>query len=240
MPEPQPRYFPIRLAYLWDSEHNTVDWAWDAYDDKGAYYYITARRGILLISREGEVVHESIFGDECDSKLSLNALWELAGPLQLFDRSLLDDGRACVCGYTYEKSDVPEFCRRCEARVRGRRLVELYAGDANSEGDGSDLEWRFVDEYARDGVLSWQRGIVDIAAEAAGAAPAYKARFAIGTRHDRLEGPDDILFHISMNLLMELDFAALECARCTKICLSDQKECPACGATKRGPQKAQT
>ena len=251
MPLHEAKYFPIRLAYLWDSAHNdTVDWAWDAFDDLGKFYYITGRRGELLISREGELVHESKFGDASDSILSLDGLWELAGPLALFDRSLLDHGRSCICGYAYERAEVPEFCRRCERRVRGRRLLELYAGDAkfvdgksgheNAAATRPELSWRFVDEYGREGTLTWRRRAVDMTAAAAGGMPAIKAQFVIGKRRDGLGTPDAILSHMSMSLSLELDFSALECATCTLICLSDQKTCPACGDTERGWREGET
>ena len=251
MPFHEARYFPIRLAYLWDSTHNdTVDWAWDAYDEHGKFYYITARRGALLISREGELIHESPFGDESDSILSLDGLWELAGPLALFDRSLLDGGQSCICGYTYERAEVPEFCRRCECRVRGRRLVELYTGDVkfvdgksgheNAAATRPELSWRFVDEYGRQGTLTWRRRAVDITAAASAAAPAIKAQFVIGNRRDGLGTADAILSHMTTSLSLELDFSALECATCALICLSDQKKCPGCGATERGRREAET
>ena len=251
MPLHEAKYFPIRLAYLWDSAHNdTVDWAWDAYDDQGKFYDITARRGALLISREGELVHESKFGDDCDSILSLDGLWELAGPLALFDRSLLDHGRSCICGYAYERADVPEFCRRCERRLRGRRLLELYAGDAkfvdgksgheNAAAARPELSWRFVDEYGREGTLTWRRRAVDMTASAAGGMPAIKAQFVIGKRRDGRGTPDAILSHMAMSLSLELDFSALECATCALICLSDRKTCPGCGDTERGRREAET
>ncbi len=251
MPLHEAKYFPIRLAYLWDSTHNdTVDWAWDAYDDHGKFYYITARRGELLISREGELIHESRFGEEYDSKWSLDGLWELAGPLALFDRSLLDDGYACICGYAYERAEVPEFCRRCERRVRGRRLLALYAGDAkfvdgksgpeNAAAARPELSWRFVDEYGREGTLTWRQRAVDMTAAAAGGMPAIKAQFVIGNRRDGLGTPDAILSHMTTSLSLELDFSALECATCALICLSDQKKCPGCGDTERGRREAET
>lgn len=244
------QYFPIRLAYLWDSTHNdTVDWAWDAFDDQGVCYYITARRGALLISREGQLIHESLFGDECDSKFSLDGLWELAGPLALFDRSLLDHGRACVCGYVYERTEVPEFCRRCELRLRGRRLVALYPGDETSADGKSaadnaaaaepELSWRFVDEYGRAGTLVWGRKAVDMTAEAAGGMPAIKVQFVIGKRPG-LKTKDAVLSRLAISLNLELDFSALECATCMKLYTSDLKKCPACGDTKRGDQEAET
>ena len=75
---------------------------------------------------------------------------------------------------------------------------------------------------------------------ASGTAPAIKAQFVIGKRRDGLGTADAILSHMTMSLSLELDFSALECATCTLICLSDQKKCPACGATERGRREAET
>lgn len=132
------RHFPIRLAYLFDCAENPVDWAFDAYDAEGRYYYITARRGELAISREGVLVHLSRFGDEDDSIRSLEALRALAGPRGLFDRSLLESGTACVCGYAYERDKRPPTCRLCGATLRGAGAAGRTDGGAGPTGTMED------------------------------------------------------------------------------------------------------
>ena len=97
----------IRLAYLEESERNTVGWAWDAYEPNGKAYYITSRRGWLIVSSDGELVVEERFGEEYDSVLFKDELLKIGG--HLFDASLLESAPLrCTCNFAYEKDSAPE------------------------------------------------------------------------------------------------------------------------------------